>query len=377
MTNGLSLTRGNERLVATEIVDVIKEPHLLKDRDGVGAAPYAFGVVSDGMLPGETHDDVDAVLNEFPLVVAGELELLSMGQAVRGAFVPALGDLLGERRRLLEGFAGQERRHLDAAAIEHVEKPRNALRQPYCRSVCVAKSGQLWLLASGGTKRASICGIDSEPDSHIIEIVIGKRTPSGQNAPGLACVDLRRRRSGRLRECESAAGCGAAGHEGAARQAAGRARSNFVVVIHAADRALSLGAGRIIRTDEAQQKNHDDCPSVEAFRRAELVYFPVTLRHPPLRVIAQIGFKRLKVDLDALRARIVTHKRAVPRADLGDRNHQPPRLCRTRLCLRRLQEEHHASRLTNSTLRDRRNQQRQLALREPRYSATAWLRTAP
>jgi hypothetical protein len=113
----LAVNCGDKRFIAAQIIDVIEKAHLLQDRDRVGAAPHALCVVSDRVLSGEARDNVDAVLNEFPLVLASEMELLRVRDAVRGAFVSAISDLLGERWRPLEPLTGEERRHFDATAV--------------------------------------------------------------------------------------------------------------------------------------------------------------------------------------------------------------------------------------------------------------------
>ena len=94
-------------------------------------------------------------------------------------------DFFGQLRVSLDGLARHVGGDFDAVPVPEVKHARDALAPPYSNQVRAGRSGYLASMAGKGDPLVcSLCA----PASNGMETEITRRTPSGQNLPGVRAV---------------------------------------------------------------------------------------------------------------------------------------------------------------------------------------------
>jgi hypothetical protein len=106
-----------EWLVGGRVVDVVGEPELGQDFQGVHAGPEPVAVVAGRAGAGRLLDRLDAVRDPFGFLGAGQLVLPLPAPAVHAGLVAAADDLGGDLRVRADRVADHERGHLDAVGV--------------------------------------------------------------------------------------------------------------------------------------------------------------------------------------------------------------------------------------------------------------------
>ena len=121
-----------ERLVGGQVVDVVGEPELGQDLQGVHAGPDPVVVVPGGAGAGGLLDRLHAVRDPFGFLRAGQVVLPLPAPAVGAGLVAAADDLGGDLRVPADRVADHEGGHLDAVCLSIRSRMRGTpSRAPY------------------------------------------------------------------------------------------------------------------------------------------------------------------------------------------------------------------------------------------------------
>src|SRR6185437_6920445 len=131
-----------ERLVGGQVVNVVGEPELLQDLQGVDAGPDPVVVVPGRAGAGGLLDRLHAVGDPFFFLGTGQLVLPLPATAVRAGLMAAPYDLRSHFRVPADGVADHERGHLDAVGVEQVQDPGHALAGPVLIEAVLSQIGK-------------------------------------------------------------------------------------------------------------------------------------------------------------------------------------------------------------------------------------------